>query len=72
MRKLVYAAIILLALAHQDFWWWNDIHPLVFGFIPVGLAYQALVSILAALLWWAATRYCWPRGVDDDGFATGE
>ena len=65
MRKLIYTLIVLLALLHQDFWWWNTADPLVFGFIPIGLAYHALVSVLAAILWALAVKYCWPVGVDD-------
>ena len=65
MRKLVYASIVLLAVAHQDFWWWTTAEPLVFGFLPIGLAYHAGISILAAILWALAVKYCWPIGVDD-------
>lgn len=68
MKKLVYALIVLLAVLHQDFWWWDNIEPLVFGFIPIGLAYHALVSILAAVLWALAIRYCWPKHLDEDAF----
>lgn len=65
MRLVVYGLIVLLALLHQDFWWWGSIDPLLFGFIPVGLWYHALVSLLAAALWFAAIKFCWPAGVDD-------
>lgn len=64
MKKLVYGLLILLAVFHQDYWWWNSIDPLVFGFIPIGLAYQIGVSIMAAILWALAVHYCWPRDVD--------
>jgi Protein of unknown function (DUF3311) len=66
MKKLVYAMIVLLALAHQDFWWWDRIDPLVFGFIPIGLAYQAGVSIAAATLWAMAVKFCWPKGLEGE------
>ncbi len=66
MKKLVYALIVLLLIVHQDFWWWDDYEPLVFGFIPIGLAYHAGVSLAAAVLWALAIRYCWPTGLDDD------
>ena len=66
MKKLVYAMIVLLALVHQDFWWWDRIDPLVLGFIPIGLAYQAGVSIVAAILWAMAVKYCWPQGLEND------
>ena len=65
MRKLVYALLVLLALLHQDWWWWNDAETMVFGFVPIGLAYHAGVSIAAAVLWAAAVRYCWPTTVDE-------
>jgi hypothetical protein len=32
-------AAIVLGLAHQDLWFWRD-STLVFGFLPVGLAYH--------------------------------
>ena len=66
MKRLVYVMIVLLALFHQDFWWWDRIDPLVFGFIPIGLAYQAGVSVVAAILWAMAVRYCWPAGLEGD------
>jgi hypothetical protein len=65
-RLLCYGLIILLAVFHQDFWWWDDYRPLIFGFIPIGLAYHAGVSIAAALLWALAVKVCWPVELDDD------
>ncbi len=64
MRRLVYGSIILLALLHQDFWWWDDSDTLVFGFVPVGLAYHAILSLAAACLWALAVKFCWPADVD--------
>ncbi|MEK6674561.1 MAG: hypothetical protein AABZ47_02780 [Planctomycetota bacterium] len=64
MKKVVYGLIVLLAVFHQDFWWWDDVDPLVLGFIPIGLAYHAGISILAGVFWGLASRYCWPVGVD--------
>lgn len=65
MKKLVYGLIILLAILHQDFWWWDDSETLVFGFVPIGLAYHAGISAAAAILWAMAVMYCWPEGVDE-------
>ena len=65
-RRVVYGLIVLLAVLHQDFWWWDSIEPLILGFIPVGLAYQAGVSIVAGILWAFAVHFCWPKGVDED------
>ena len=44
-KKLTYFAILVLALIHQDFWLWDD-GTLLFGFLPIGLAYH--VVLLAA------------------------
>ena len=66
MKWFVYSLIVLLAIVHQDFWWWDRIDPLVFGFIPIGLAYQAGVSIAAAILWAMAVKYCWPTNLEDE------
>ena len=50
---------------HQDFWWWDDSETLVAGFVPIGLAYHALLSVAAAVGWAMAARYCWPDDVDE-------
>jgi hypothetical protein len=64
MRTLVWFLVVVLIILHQDFWWWDSIEPLAFGFLPIGLAYHALLSILAALVWALAVRFCWPADVD--------
>ena len=66
MRRLVFGLIVLLAVLHQDYWWWDSIDPLVLGFIPIGLAYHAGVSIAAAVLWAMAIKYCWPEHLEDE------
>ena len=38
----------MIYVLHQDFWNWKQADPLIFGFLPIGLAYQAGYSILAA------------------------
>ncbi len=64
MKHFVFALIILLAILHQDFWWWNDNDTMVLGFIPIGLAYHAGVSIAAACLWAMAVKFCWPTDLE--------
>jgi hypothetical protein len=66
MRRLVSGLIVLLAVLHQDYWWWDSIDPLLLGFIPIGLAYHAGVSVAAAVLWAMAIKYCWPDHLEDD------
>lgn len=64
MKSVIYALIVLLAVAHHDFWSWGDADTMVFRFLPIGLAYHAGISVAAAVLWGLAVRYCWPAGVD--------
>lgn len=69
MKKAIWIAVVVLALLHQDFWLWND-GRLLFGFLPIGLAYHIAFSILSAVLWAVASRYAWPNHVEE--FATKE
>jgi hypothetical protein len=61
---LLTALLAVVYVLHQDFWNWKEAHPLIFGFLPIGLAYQAGYSILAsammAVLVWAA----WPKHLE--------
>ena len=50
MKNVVYALIVIMAIIHQDFWWWDN-KTLVFGFMPLGLFYHALFSCRAAGVW---------------------
>jgi len=61
MKWLIFGLMALLAVVHQDFWWWDRAEPFVLGFIPIGLAYHAGVSLAAACLWALAVKYCWPE-----------
>jgi hypothetical protein len=64
MRLVVYGLIVVLAVFHQDFWWWDRSEPLILGFVPISLAYHAGVSVAAAVLWAMAVKYCWPHEAD--------
>ena len=62
--KLAWGVVIAAAVLHYDFWLWDDV-TLVFGFVPIGLAYQAGISILAAIGWFLVVRLAWPDRVED-------
>jgi len=66
MRKKILLGIFLVAvyLLHQDFWNWRKIEPLVFGFLPIGLAYHAGYSILAAITMAILVKFAWPQDLD--------
>ena len=56
---LVWGLVALLIVAHQDIWFWDDAR-LLFGFLPITLAYHAGISLAAAGTWYLATLFCWP------------
>jgi hypothetical protein len=63
-RLLLALVVIVLYLLHQDFWFWREARPLVFGFLPIGLAYHAGYCVAVALLMWALTRVAWPSHLE--------
>lgn len=65
MKKwLLASAVIALALLHQDFWFWKA-KTLLFGFLPVGLAYHMGYTALASLALWALVRFAWPADLEE-------
>jgi hypothetical protein len=68
MRRLKPWALGLLVLGvyllHQDFWHWRTADPLVFGFLPIGLAYHAGYSVLAACLMSVLVWLAWPKHLE--------
>ncbi len=64
MKKLVACLFLFMLVLHQDFWWWDN-DSLIFGFMPVGLAFHALFSILCAVLGWFAIKTIWPHELDE-------
>jgi hypothetical protein len=57
-------AFIALFALHHDGWNWNNT-TLVLGFMPVGLAYHAGYSLVAAFFWYLVTRFAWPHSVEE-------
>ena len=62
--RWVWGLVVLLALVHDDFWYWDD-PTLVFGFLPIGLAYQAGLSVAAAVVWALVMTFAWPSHIEE-------
>lgn len=72
MKKstLIFLVIfIVLAVLHQDVWNW-DKADLVFGFMPIGLAYHVAYSLVAAAFWMIVIKVAWPTKLEE--WAEGE
>ena len=65
LRLLLGLVVIVLYALHQDLWFWREARPLVFGFLPIGLAYHAAYCVAIALLMWTLTRVAWPAHLED-------
>ena len=63
-RRLLWGAVAVLAVLHWDFWFWDD-RTILFGFLPIGLAYHMGYSIAAASLWWLALSLAWPDHIEE-------
>lgn len=68
-RRLIWALVIVLAILHQDFWLWDN-QSLLLGFLPIGLGYHMLFSLLAGGLWLLALKIAWP--VELENWAVGD
>ena len=65
MKKfLLFLLIALVYALHQDLWNWKKYEPLLFGFLPVGLAYHAAYSVLCALMMAVLVKVAWPKHLE--------
>jgi Protein of unknown function (DUF3311) len=56
--------VAVLYVLHQDIWFWRTARPLVFGFLPIGLAYHAAFTLASSLLLWVLVRRAWPSHLE--------
>jgi len=63
-RKLLLILLVAVVyLLHQDFWNWKKTE-LIFGFLPVGLAYHAGYSLLASVTMALLVKFGWPKHLE--------
>ena len=65
MNKVVVGLILALCVLHHDIWWWDTAEPVLFGFMPIGLFWHALISLAAGVFWWLVVVNAWPSNLDD-------
>ena len=62
--QLAWGFVVVLAILHYDFWYWDD-RSIVLGFMPIGLLYQALISLAAGVAWYFVVKHAWPSWVEE-------
>lgn len=67
MKKLfIFLLVAIVYVAHQDFWNWGKVEPMVFGFLPIGLAYHAFYAVACAVLMAILVKIAWPKHLEKD------
>ena len=61
---LLTVLIVALYLLHQDFWFWNSSRPLMFGFLPIGLSYHLIYTLVISGVMWLLVRLAWPAHLE--------
>lgn len=66
-KKTLCLALLVLTvyLLHQDCWNWKQAGPLLFGFLPVGLWYHGVYSLIAAAMMAALVKLAWPKELEE-------
>ena len=63
MKWLLVVLVLVVYALHQDWWLWTN-RSLVFGILPVGLAYHAGYAILASCLMAVLVKFAWPAELE--------
>jgi hypothetical protein len=66
-RILLVIVVVALYILHQDFWFWRTPYifgRIPFGFVPIGLFYQACFSFAASLVMWLLVKFAWPSHLE--------
>lgn len=67
MSRLGWLVLLATLYAlHQDVWFWREARPLVFGVLPIGLAYHGAYCLLVSAVLWLLTRHAWPAHLESE------
>jgi hypothetical protein len=71
-KLLLIILVIILYLLHQDFWFWRESRPLIFGFLPVGLFYHIVYTLAIAAAMWLLVKKAWPAHLEAEESASSQ
>ncbi len=63
---LVLLVVVLYAL-HQDVWFWRTTHPLLLGFLPIGITYHVGFTLAVTALMGLLVKMAWPAHLESGG-----
>lgn len=61
--KVVVLVFFIFAILHHDVWNWDD-RSLWLGFLPAGLGYHVVYSLVVGIFWYLVTRLAWPHATE--------
>ena len=61
-KWLLYGALLLLYMLHNDLWYWND--PSLVGGLPIGLVYHVLFMAAVSVVMYLLVRHDWPSHLE--------
>lgn len=65
MKQAVLTGLVVtMVVLHQDFWFWREARPLLFGFLPAGLWYHMFYAIGASATMWLLVKFAWPAEIE--------
>lgn len=64
--------VAVLYVLHQDVWFWNDVRPLVFGILPIGLFYHSAYTVATSLALVGLVRLLWPSHLEVEAEGGGD
>ena len=68
MKKAIASVLVAgLYALHQDFWFWRQARPLVFGVLPIGLAYHVAFTLATSAVLMLLVKLLWPATLDPEG-----
>jgi hypothetical protein len=56
--------VLIIAALHHDIWNWKD-KTLVFGFLPMGLAYHIGYALMASFTMFLLVKFAWPSHLEE-------
>ncbi len=66
MKKFgLFVLIAVVYVLHQDLWNWRRADPLIFGFLPIGLAYHAAYAVVASVVMAILVKTAWPSHLEE-------
>lgn len=63
MKWLLVLLVFVIYVLHQDYWLWSN-RTLVFGALPIGLAYHAGFCVVAACMMAVLVKCAWPSELE--------